>query len=103
MRKGNPFSFWYGAIEPHRRYEFQAGINKGGKQLSDVTEVPAFWPDNDSVRTDMLDYAYEIEHFDQHLEKMIKMLEDAGQLDNTIIIVTSDNGMPFPRIKGTDV
>jgi uncharacterized sulfatase len=30
---------------------------------------------------------------------MLKQIEDAGELDNTIVIVTSDNGMPFPRAK----
>ncbi|MCP3930764.1 MAG: sulfatase [Bacteroidetes bacterium] len=95
-----PFFFWYGATEPHRRYEFQSGINKGKKKLSDITEVPAFWPDNDTVRTDMLDYAFEIEHFDKHLSEMLKLLEEEGLLENTIVVVTSDNGMPFPRIKG---
>ena len=28
-------------------------------------------------------------------------LEELGELDNTLVIVTSDNGMPFPRAKGT--
>ena len=98
--KSKPFFFWYGAIEPHRRYEFKVGIEKGGKQLSDISEIPDFWPDNDTVRTDLLDYAFEIEHFDRHLYAMIKLLEEEGLLDNTIILVTSDNGMPFPRVKG---
>jgi N-sulfoglucosamine sulfohydrolase len=48
----------------------------------------------------MLDYALEIEHFDLHLKKMIELLREKGELDNTIIIVTADNGMPFPRAKG---
>ena len=95
-----PFIFWYGAIEPHRDYEYGAGINKGGKSLSDITEVPPFWPDTEEVRTDLLDYAYEIEYFDIHLGRMIEKLEAIGELDNTVIIVTADNGMPFPRIKG---
>jgi arylsulfatase A-like enzyme len=30
---------------------------------------------------------------------VLKTLEAAGQLDNTLIVVTSDNGMPFPRAK----
>ena len=98
--EGEPFMFWYGAIEPHRYYEYGAGISKGGKSLSDITEVPPFWPDNDTVRTDLLDYAYEIEYFDMHLGRMIEKLEAIGELDNTVIIVTADNGMPFPRIKG---
>ncbi len=97
---GQPFCFWYGSVEPHRGYEYGAGIRKGGKKLSDIDEVPAFWPDNDTVRTDMLDYAYELEYFDQHLVKMLEMLEEKGMLDNTIIVVTADNGMPFPRVKG---
>ena len=95
-----PFMFWYGAHEPHRVYEFQTGINKGGKKLEDVTDIPPFWPDTDSVRTDMLDYAYEIEHYDNHLGKILQQLEEQGMLENTIVIATADNGMPFPRIKG---
>jgi N-sulfoglucosamine sulfohydrolase len=97
-----PFCFWYGGREPHRRYEYEAGINKGGKKLSDIDKVYSFWPDNDTIKTDMLDYAYEIEYFDQHLQKMIQVLEEKGELDNTIVIVTADNGMPFPRIKGQE-
>jgi arylsulfatase A-like enzyme len=31
---------------------------------------------------------------------MLKKLQDIGELNNTIVVVTSDNGMPFPRIKG---
>lgn len=95
-----PFCFWYGGLEPHRGYEYGSGINKGNKKLEDIDEVLEFWPDKETVRTDMLDYAFEIEYFDSHLGKMLKMLEDRGMLDNTIVIVTSDNGMPFPRVKG---
>jgi len=97
---GKPFCFWYGSHEPHRKYEYGSGINKGGKSLTDVTETYKFWPDNDTVRTDLLDYAFEIEYFDNHLVKMLDILEQRGELDNTIVIVTADNGMPFPRVKG---
>jgi N-sulfoglucosamine sulfohydrolase len=97
---GRPWSFWYGAQEPHRAYEYGSGVVKGGKQLSDIKEVPGYWPDIDVVRNDMLDYAYEVEHFDRHLGRMLETLSAAGMLDNTIVIVTSDNGMPFPRAKG---
>jgi N-sulfoglucosamine sulfohydrolase len=95
-----PWCFWYGAIEPHRAYEFGAGIKKGGKSLSDVEHVPACWPDTDDVRTDMLDYAFEVEHFDSHVGRMISDLEQRNLLDNTLVIVTSDHGPPFPRGKG---
>ncbi|WP_297090389.1 sulfatase-like hydrolase/transferase [uncultured Draconibacterium sp.] len=100
--KDQPFCFWYGCYEPHRLYEFRSGIEKGNKSTDDIDEVPVFWPDVDTVRADMLDYAFEIEYFDAHLQKMLQKLEDIGELNNTIVIVTADNGMPFPRIKGQE-
>lgn len=98
--KDRPFCFWYGGYEPHRGYEYGSGLKKGGMKLNDIPNVPPIWPDNDYVRTDMLDYAFELEYFDQQLVKMLKTLEESGELDNTIIIVTADNGMPFPVAKG---
>lgn len=95
-----PFCFWYGSYEPHRRYEYGSGIEKGEKQLTDIDRVFDFWPDNQRVRNDLLDYAFEIEHFDSHLVKMLDELEKRGELENTIVIATADNGMPFPRVKG---
>lgn len=97
---GAPWCFWYGSTEPHRGYEFQSGVKKGGKSLSDLDRVPAYWPDHETVRHDILDYALEVEHVDRHLVRMMAELERRGQLDNTVIIVTSDHGMPFPRVKG---
>ena len=98
--KDSPWCFWYGSLEPHREYESRSGANKGGKKLSDIDRVPNYWPDNETVRHDMLDYALEVEHMDMHLARMIDELAKRGQLDNTLIIVTSDHGMPFPRVKG---
>ena len=98
--KDAPWCFWYGCTEPHRGYEYQSGVKKGGKKLSDIPKVPDYWPDDDIVRHDILDYAFEVEHADNHLARMIAELEKRGQLDNTLIIVTADHGMPFPRCKG---
>ncbi len=98
--KNKPWAFWYGAHEPHRRYEYGSGALLGNKSIDDIDKVPFFWPDNKVVRNDMLDYAFEIEHFDRHLGHMLEMLVESGELSNTIIIVTADNGMPFPRSKG---
>jgi uncharacterized sulfatase len=95
---GAPFCFWYGGHEAHRAYEKGVG-RKHGKKLADAT-VPPYFPDDEVVRSDLLDYAYEIEWFDTHLGRMLKHLEDQGELDNTLVVVTADNGMPFPRVKG---
>ncbi len=92
-----PFVFWFGAHEPHRVYEYGTGV-KAGKNINAV-EVPAFLPDTELVRNDVLDYILEIEHFDNHLNQMISFLKEKGELNNTFIVVTADNGMPFPYAK----
>jgi arylsulfatase A-like enzyme len=98
--KNQPWCFWYGGREPHRGYEYGSGVAKGGKKTSDIDRVPGCWPDNETVRNDMLDYAFEIEFFDRHLGRMLAVLEKRGLLANTLVVVTSDNGMPFPHDKG---
>lgn len=95
-----PWCFWYGSGEPHRDYEAGSGQAKAGKKTTDIDRVPGCWPDNETVRGDMLDYALEVEYFDLHLGRMLDQLAKSGQLANTLVIVTSDNGMPFPGVKG---
>lgn len=95
--EGKPFYFWYGSTEPHRAFE-KNSWKRHGKKLEDV-DVPEFLPDNEIIRGDILDYAVEIEWFDHHLSKMLNYLDSIGELENTIVIVTSDNGMAFPRAK----
>ncbi len=92
-----PFSFWFGASEPHRSYHKGIG-QQNGMKLADAV-VPPFLPDTEEIRSDILDYGFEIQWFDQHLGRMLDLLEQRGELDNTVVIVTSDNGMPFPRAK----
>jgi len=95
--KDQPFTFWFGSSDPHREYVPNTGIQLGMK-LQDVI-VPGFFPDNDCVRNDILDYYFEIERFDRESGQLIALLKEMGELDNTIIVMTSDNGMPFPRAK----
>lgn len=97
---GGPWCFWSGATEPHRTYEYGAGVAKGGKSLAQIDRVPGYLPDNEVVRNDLLDYAFEVEHVDRHLGRMLDELERRGLLENTLVVVTADHGMPFPRCKG---
>jgi len=94
---GQPFCFWAGLNEPHRPYQEGLGLREG-KKLEDV-ELPGFYPDVDTIRSDFLDYAAHIEWGDMHLGLMLEKLEEIGELDNTLVIFTADNGMPFPRCK----
>ena len=62
----------------------------------DVT-VPAYLPDDEVVRKDMCDYYFEVERFDQRLGKMLTLIEERGELENTLVVISGDNGLPFPR------
>ncbi len=95
--KDAPFAFWFGSSDPHRAYKKGTG-RESGKTLAQA-EVPTFLPDTEEIRDDLLDYSYEIERFDRDCGKMLELLEATGDYDNTIIIITSDNGMPFPYAK----
>ncbi|MDP6930738.1 MAG: sulfatase [Planctomycetota bacterium] len=99
VSKGQSFCFWLGTHEPHRGYEEGVG-RRMGKDPAKVI-VPSIFPDHPIVRSDLLDYFVEIEHFDQAVAGAIETLEENGQLDNTIVVITSDHGMPFPRAKAS--
>lgn len=95
---GRPFCFWMGFQEPHRAYEEGSGL-RAGRKPADVT-VPKYLPDDAVIRNDLNDYALEVEYADAHIGRALAKLEAIGELDNTLVIVTSDHGMPFPRVKG---
>lgn len=96
---GEPFCYWHGGQDPHRPYELGVGA-KQGIDLSKIT-VPACLPDNETVRGDLADYLWEVQRFDRQVGQVIAQLEAIGELENTIVVVSSDNGMPFPRCKAT--
>lgn len=97
--KDQPFCFWLGTYEPHRGY--QAGTGKlTGKDPAKAI-VPPIFPDNEIVRNDILDYLVEVEHFDSMVGRAVAALEARGELDNTLVVITSDHGMPFPRGKAS--
>ncbi len=92
-----PFCYWLGTGDPHR--PFKAGSGKAaGMDLSKI-KVPGYFPDSETIRSDIADYYVEVQRFDALVGKALKSLEAAGELDNTIVVMTSDHGMPFPRCK----
>lgn len=92
-----PFCFWFGSYDPHRGYKWQSGVESGMK-LDDV-EVPAPLPDSEQVRTDICDYYWEVQRFDREVGELLEALGEKGELDNTLVVITGDNGLPFPRCK----
>jgi arylsulfatase A-like enzyme len=92
-----PFCFWFGTKDPHRPYDTGSGRASG--IAVDRIQVPGFLPDNDVVRRDIADYYYEVQRFDREVGAALALLEQAGELDNTIVVMTGDNGVPLPRCK----
>ena len=95
--EGKPFCFWFGGTDPHRPYDLGSGAEAGLK-AADV-EVPPYLPDTPEVRSDLLDYYAEVQRFDRQVGEILALLEREGKLDETLVVMTSDNGMPFPRCK----
>ncbi len=95
--KDQPFCFWLGASDPHRPYQSQSGA-KSGIDISKI-RLPADLPDHETVRHDVADYYFEVQRFDRDVAAALKQIEQAGELDNTLVVMTGDHGMPFPRHK----
>lgn len=92
-----PFCFWLGASDPHRPYKWQSGAANGID--IDKIKLPADLPDHETVRHDVADYYFEVQRFDRDVAAALRLLEQSGELDNTIVVMTGDHGMPFPRHK----
>lgn len=96
----NPFCFWVGSLDPHRPYD--AGLKNTIKINDSALKIPAWMPDNADVRSDFKDYYAEVKRFDTRVGQCIALLKQKGLYENTLIIVTSDNGRPFPRTKANN-
>lgn len=95
--KGKPWCFWFGSRDPHRTYKKGSGVASGIDPKK--VRVPKIFPATQGVRSDICDYYFEIQRFDQQVGNMLKQIKKVGQTENTMVIITSDNGMPFPRAK----
>ena len=93
--KGQPWMYWYSSRDPHRPYK-KEGWRNSGIHLDSIN-VPPYLPDNIEVRKDIADYYDEIQRFDEEVGSYMALLKEMAQLDNTVIIVCSDNGWQMPR------
>lgn len=103
VSEGQPFFFIFGPINTHRPYTPDSGNDLWGIEPDDLKgRIPDFLPDAADVRRDFSDYAGEIQALDLMLGLMLDELERAGELDNTMVILSGDHGMPgVPRGKTT--
>ena len=96
-----PFFFVYGSINAHRPYTADSGDRLWSIDPDRLKGlIPGFLPDVEDVRRDFSDYLGEIQALDAMLGVMLEELESSGQLDNTVIVLSGDHGIPgIPRGK----
>ncbi|MEM8946196.1 MAG: sulfatase [Planctomycetota bacterium] len=95
--RDKPFCFWLGATDPHRPYE--AGSGKAAGMDPQQIKLFGHYPDCQEVRSDVADYYFEVQRFDADVGEFLAKLREFGVIENTIVVITGDHGMPFPRCK----
>ena len=61
--------------------------------------LPVCLQDSPEMREELADYYNEISRFDDHVGQVLNLLREEGELENTFIIVMSDNGRAFQQSK----
>ena len=90
-----PFCFWFGSHDPHVPWD--RGQQRKASLNAAKVRIPAFLPDHPDVRDDITNYYCEVQQFDDECGPMLEDLQRRGELDNTLVIMTSDNGWQIPR------
>jgi len=89
-----PFFLDVGFFETHR--EFRA---PGPKEDARFCLPPAPIPDTPQTRADIAAFKASARVMDEGVGVVLKALEDAGLAGNTLVISTTDHGIPFPSMK----
>ena len=94
-KPGQPFCYWFGPTLTHRKWEKGSGKALWGIEPDAIKgRLPKFMPDVPEVRADFTDYMGEIQAWDAGIGVLVKKLEAIGELDNTLIVISGDHGMP---------
>lgn len=96
-----PFFYFFGPTNVHRKWQKGSGKKLWGIEPEDLKgKLPPFLADVQEVREDLADYLGEIEALDASLGLLLDRLEQTGELERTMIIVSGDHGPPgFPHGK----
>jgi arylsulfatase A-like enzyme len=98
---GQPFCYWFGPTNVHRQWQKGSGKALWGINPDDLKgKMPPFLADVPEVREDLADYFGEVQAFDAALGVLLERLEETGELENTLVVVSGDHGAPgFPHGK----
>ncbi len=96
-----PFFYSFNPTNTHRPWVQGSGKALWGIDPDQLAgKLPKFLPDDPTIREDFADYLGEVLAFDAACGVIIAELEQRGELDNTLVVVTGDHGIPgFPRGK----
>ncbi|MCA9135234.1 MAG: sulfatase [Planctomycetales bacterium] len=90
-----PFCYWFGPTNCHRKWIAGSGKTLWGIDPDGLKgKLPPYLPDVEVVREDFADYLGEAQAFDAALGVIVEELRRIGQLDNTILVVSGDHGIP---------
>ncbi len=99
--EGKPFCYWFGPTNTHRAWVRGSGKNLWGLNPDDLKgKMPSYVPDVPEIREDFADYLGEALAWDASVGVIYNVLKERGELDNTVIVISGDHGIPgFPRAK----
>ncbi|MFA6290976.1 MAG: sulfatase [Victivallales bacterium] len=93
-RHDKPFFLSIGSFEAHRPFP-NPDIEDDPRWLRPVPILP----DTPEIRYDMATLNTSINRFDRGVGKIMAALDNSELKDETLIIITSDHGLAFPRMK----
>lgn len=110
-----PLFLYFCTADPHRSRQFAktgAKPNLFGNESThaDIEErtydpaevsVPPFLVDTPACRAELAQYYQSVSRVDQGVGRLIDILKQTGHWDDTLLVVVSDNGVPFPGAKTT--
>lgn len=100
--EGKPFFLQANIDNTHRPFQLHIKQNPNLPTVDpSAVELPPHWPDTPKTRQDYAEYLTTVQHADAVIGAIIKTVKEAGQLDNTIFIYSSDQGFCYHRAKAT--
>lgn len=90
-----PFFLWCGFFWPHEPFAYaDEDLYPRSQQ-----HPPSPLPDQKRSREDWAGYAASVGNTDLCFGRILNALEESGHAEDTIVIITTDHGVPFPHMK----